>query len=152
MHRDIKTDNVLVFSADKGIPVNAKLTDFGSSRNVNMMKSNMTFTQGIGTPMYMAPEVLDQSKYSEKADVFSFAICMYEVFNWGTPYPKEEFPFPWNIAEYISAGKRRPRPSTMPEWYYNIISSCWDPKPLRRPNITQIIESIKNDFNEKNFE
>ncbi|KAL7721774.1 Protein serine/threonine kinase [Entamoeba marina] len=137
---------------DNCIPVNAKLTDFGSSRNVNMMKSNMTFTQGIGTPMYMAPEVLDQSKYSEKADVFSFAICMYEVFNWGTPYPKEEFPFPWNIAEYISAGKRRPRPSTMPEWYYNIISSCWDPKPLRRPNITQIIESIKNDFNEKNFE
>ncbi|KAL7722339.1 Serine/threonine kinase [Entamoeba marina] len=41
---------------------------------------------------------------------------------------------------------------TMPEWYYNIISSCWDHQPLNRPNITQIVELIKNDFDEKNFE
>ncbi|KAL7720188.1 Tyrosine protein kinase TXK [Entamoeba marina] len=62
LHRDIKPDNVLVTSLSNNILVNAKLTDFGSSRNVNMLMTNMTFTKGIGTPIYMAPEVLRQKK------------------------------------------------------------------------------------------
>ncbi|EDR26922.1 proto-oncogene tyrosine protein kinase FER, putative [Entamoeba dispar SAW760] len=149
MHRDIKTDNVLVFSVDKGIPVNAKLTDFGSSRNVNMMRSNMTFTKGIGTPMYMAPEVLDQSKYSEKADVFSFAIVMYETFIWGAPYPKDIFPFPWNIAEFISQGNRRSQTKDMPDWYFKIVSMGWDQQPLNRPKIDKVVEMIEQNYSEK---
>ncbi|ELP84279.1 protein serine/threonine kinase, putative [Entamoeba invadens IP1] len=149
MHRDIKTDNILVFSIDKGIPVNAKLTDFGSSRNVNMMRSNMTFTKGIGTPMYMSPEVLDQSKYSEKADVFSFAVVMYEIFVWGPPYPKSEFQFPWNIAEFVAKGNRRLQPKDMPDWLYQVISLGWDQLPLNRPKIDKIVEMIEQNFKEE---
>ena len=65
LHRDIKPDNVIVFSLDQVIDVNAKLTDFGSSRNVNinMMMTNMTFTKGIGTPVNMVPEVVNKSKW-----------------------------------------------------------------------------------------
>ncbi|ELP92412.1 protein serine/threonine kinase, putative [Entamoeba invadens IP1] len=82
LHRDIKPDNFLVFSLESEIDVNAKLTDFGSSRNVNMMMTNMTFTKGIGTPTYMVPEVLKQEKYKKSADIYSFAITMYECFIW----------------------------------------------------------------------
>ena len=46
LHRDIKPDNVLVFSLDEEPEVNGKPTDFGSLRNVNMLMTNMTFTKG----------------------------------------------------------------------------------------------------------
>ena len=55
LHRDVKPDNVLVFSLDEEVSVNGKLTDFGSSRNINLLKTNMTFTKGVGSPTYMAP-------------------------------------------------------------------------------------------------
>ena len=58
LHRDIKPDNLLVVSIEENVIVNVKLTDFGSARNINSMMNNMSFTKGIGTPKYMAPEVL----------------------------------------------------------------------------------------------
>ena len=62
IHRDIKSDNVLIVSLNEN-DICAKLTDFGASRNINMLQTNMTFTNGIGTPIYMSPEVLDGRKY-----------------------------------------------------------------------------------------
>ncbi|ELP85509.1 protein kinase, putative, partial [Entamoeba invadens IP1] len=68
LHRDIKPDNILVISLDLNEKVNGKLTDFGSSRNINLLMTNMTFTKGIGTPTYMAPEILMKEKYKKNAD------------------------------------------------------------------------------------
>ena len=74
LHRDIKPDNFLVISLDSNDKIHAKLTDFGSSRNINLMMTNMTFTKGIGTPKYMAPEILNKEKYKKSADVYSYSI------------------------------------------------------------------------------
>ena len=63
LHRDIKPDNYLVTSLDKNAKVNAKLTDFGASRNINLLMTNITFTKGIGSPAYMAPEILNKEHY-----------------------------------------------------------------------------------------
>ena len=46
-----------------------KLTDVGSSRNINIHVRKTMFTRGIWTPMYMVPEVLDKEKYKKAADV-----------------------------------------------------------------------------------
>ncbi|ELP91133.1 protein serine/threonine kinase, putative, partial [Entamoeba invadens IP1] len=51
---------ILVISLDLNEKVNAKLTDFGSARNVNMLMTNMTFTKVIGTPVYMALDILNK--------------------------------------------------------------------------------------------
>ena len=48
LHWDVKPDNVLEFSLNKELTVNVKLMDFRSSRNVVLLKTNMTFTMGIG--------------------------------------------------------------------------------------------------------
>ena len=131
LHRDIKPDNVLVFSLDDLLTVNWKLTDFGSSRNVNMLMTIMTFTKGVGTPVYMAPEVLNKEKYKKPADVYSFGVMMYECFAWaGAAYPKELFKYPWDIVSFINAGKRLARPSSMRDDVYGLITRCWreDPK------------------------
>ena len=104
IHQDIKPDNILVFSLEEMLEVNGKLTDFGSSRNINLLMTNMTFTKGIGTPNYMAPEVLNQQKYKKEADIFSFGITMFECFKWGEAYQKNKFPFPWKISSFVQEG------------------------------------------------
>jgi len=63
LHRDIKPDNFLVVSLDMNYGVNCKLTDFGSARNLNLLMTNIEFTKGIGTPIYMAPEILRKERY-----------------------------------------------------------------------------------------
>ncbi|ELP83911.1 tyrosine protein kinase, putative, partial [Entamoeba invadens IP1] len=97
LHRDIKPDNILVISLEDKMIANGKLTDFGSSRNINMLMTNMTFTKGIGSPKYMAPEVLNKEKYKHAADVYSFSITMYECLGWCEAFGKEKFPL---LLEY----------------------------------------------------
>ena len=53
------------------------------------------------------------------ADIYSFAITMYEIFAWRECYPKSQFKFPWKIAEFIMNGNRPERISeiiSMEEW------------------------------------
>ncbi|KAL7715573.1 Protein serine/threonine kinase [Entamoeba marina] len=57
LHRDIKPDNFLVLSLDTNVEVNSKLTDFGASRNINMLMTNMIFTKGVETPTYSSHEI-----------------------------------------------------------------------------------------------
>ncbi|KAL7721220.1 Protein serine/threonine kinase [Entamoeba marina] len=145
LHRDIKPDNFLIFSLDAndGVQVNAKLTDFGASRNINMLMTNMTFTSGIGTPTYMAPEVLHQKKYKVQADIYSFAITMFELFSWDEAYPHATFKFPWSIAEFVTSGKRLPKPDVMDDEVYNLITKCWCEAPKKRYNIDTIIRGLE---------
>ena len=132
LHRDIKPDNVLVFSLDEVLNVNGKLTDFGSSRNINMLMTNMTFTKGIGTPKYMAPEVLNQEKYKKSADVFSFGVMLFECFKWGDAYPKALFKYPWDIVTFVTSGQRLAQPETMQDDVYRITQLCWSQHAVDR--------------------
>ncbi|ELP90348.1 protein kinase domain containing protein, partial [Entamoeba invadens IP1] len=143
LHRDIKPDNFLVFSLENAIDVNAKLTDFGSSRNVNMLMTNMTFTKGIGTPTYMAPEVLKKEKYKKSADIYSFGVTFYETLKWGEAYDKEEFKFPWKIAEFVISGKRLDKEENMNEKHFKLIQNCWNQRPEDRPHIDEVIKSVE---------
>ena len=143
LHRDIKPDNFLVLSLDNDVKVNCKLTDFGSSRNINMMMTNMTFTKGVGSPTYMSPEVLNKEHYKMPSDIFSFAVTMYEVFGWCEAYPKTEFRFPWKIAEFITKGKRRPRIDEIDNDEYRLIQQCWCPNPKDRFTIDDVVSMLE---------
>ena len=68
IHRDLKPENMLI-SKDYVL----KLTDFGEARATDKM--NMTMTT-VGTPIYMAPEIMREDRYDVKADVYSFAVCL----------------------------------------------------------------------------
>ena len=128
---------------------NTKLTDFGSARNVNLLMTNMTFTKGIGTPKYMAPEILNKGKYKKSADIYSFAITMFETFNWDEAYPPLVFRRPWDIANFVSEGKRLGRPEEIPENIYAIIEKCWAHHPddrITAEHAMKELDTLKNNI------
>ncbi len=80
MHRDVKAENLLIESTEtafvegKEIELyNIRLCDFSSARSFN--KSNK-LTKKVGTPYYIAPEVLKRS-YNEKCDVWSVGVLLF---------------------------------------------------------------------------
>ncbi|ELP91924.1 protein serine/threonine kinase, putative [Entamoeba invadens IP1] len=143
LHRDIKPDNILVFSLVPNEKTNAKLTDFGSSRNINAFTQNKTFTKGIGTPIYMAPEVLQGIKYGYGADVYSFAITMFEIDVWGEAFPSEEFAFPWMIADFVFKGNRPPYREGMSKILYSVIEKAWCMNLEERSSMGDIVKSLE---------
>ncbi|KAG2787078.1 hypothetical protein PC129_g9880 [Phytophthora cactorum] len=65
LHRDLKSRNILLTES-----LDAKLTDFGASR----IRSDATMTAGVGSSLWMAPEVTMGKRYGKKADVFSTSV------------------------------------------------------------------------------
>ncbi|ELP85793.1 serine-threonine protein kinase, putative [Entamoeba invadens IP1] len=138
IHRDLKPDNLLVFCIDQVTTriVNCKLTDFGTSRGVQEFEEN--YTVGIGTPVYMAPEILDKKPYTVTVDQYSFGVMMYEVFDQTKPYKTDQFKTPWDVAKFVVEGKRLPRKEGMSEGYWEITSRCWDVDPAKRPEFKEV--------------
>ncbi|ELP90229.1 protein kinase, putative, partial [Entamoeba invadens IP1] len=143
LHRDIKPDNILIFSIDINEKTNAKLTDFGSSRNINMMMTNMTFTKGIGTPKYMAPEVLNKEYYKKGADIYSFGVTLFECVTWKNPYPKEQFKFAWDIVDFVVSGKRLKKPANLNDNIYNIVNDMWCQDVRKRIEMNNVVSKLE---------
>jgi sterile alpha motif and leucine zipper-containing kinase AZK len=70
LHRDLKPMNLLLDSN-----ANVKICDFGLSC---VKEKRAVVTESVGSPFWMAPEVLMGKPYNEKADVYSFGVLLYE--------------------------------------------------------------------------
>ncbi|XP_071450812.1 serine/threonine-protein kinase fused [Hetaerina americana] len=80
LHRDLKPQNVLLHSEDGG----AKLCDFGFARN--MTTGTHVLTSIKGTPLYMAPELIDERPYDHNADLWSLGCIIYELLVGSPPF------------------------------------------------------------------
>uniref|UniRef100_A0A673FRI9 Serine/threonine-protein kinase 33 n=2 Tax=Sinocyclocheilus rhinocerous TaxID=307959 RepID=A0A673FRI9_9TELE len=80
VHRDLKLENILVKSFHQGNDndvVNIKITDFGLSVQKGGVGSENMLQATCGTPIYMAPEVVNGHQYSQQCDLWSIGVIMY---------------------------------------------------------------------------
>ncbi|KAF1317273.1 Gpn-loop gtpase 1, partial [Globisporangium splendens] len=77
LHRDLKSMNILLNKQ-----WHAKVADFGVARE----SSYRTMTAGVGTSLWMAPEVMMGERYDDKADIFSFGVVLSELDSHALPY------------------------------------------------------------------
>ena len=132
IHRDLKSLNLLV---DEQWTL--KVTDFGLSR----FKSQQLMTGQCGTFQWMAPEVVASQSYTEKADVYSFGVNLWELWTRKVPYGKLQ---PMQVAVAVmSKGKRPHVPDDMPSAYRSLMEACWEQRPEKRPPFTEIMLRLK---------
>ncbi|CAD8044669.1 unnamed protein product [Paramecium primaurelia] len=94
VYRDLKPENIMVNS--DGIMI---LIDLGTAKQISKAKGQRTYTI-IGTPHYMAPEIILGKGYSYHVDLWSVGICCYEFLCGGVPYA-EDIEDPYEIYEEI---------------------------------------------------
>ncbi|XP_044495606.1 uncharacterized protein LOC123218297 isoform X3 [Mangifera indica] len=139
VHFDLKCDNLLVNLKDPLRPI-CKVGDFGLSK----IKRNTLVTGGVrGTLPWMAPELLNgsSSKVSEKVDVFSFGIVLWEILTGEEPYANMHY---GAIIGGIVNNTLRPLvPSSCDYEWRLLMEQCWAPDPVARPSFTEIARRLR---------
>eukprot|EP00079_Xenopus_tropicalis_P024085 XP_012816609.1 PREDICTED: serine/threonine-protein kinase 33 isoform X1 [Xenopus tropicalis] len=90
VHRDLKLENILVKSNDgadnEELILNIKVTDFGLAVQKGGVGSENMLQSTCGTPIYMAPEVINDHDYSQQCDIWSTGVIMYMLLSGNPPF------------------------------------------------------------------
>lgn len=141
LYRDLKPNNMLVFSVSHNANVNAKLSDFGTAITVqDPFKPTAQRDGSVGTPAYMAPEAMSDSPVTAAMDVYSWAMFTYELLAEKAPF--HSLKRVWDLPALVLDGLR---PELDSEWNNKVsalISDAWLHKAERRPPATELVERI----------
>jgi len=139
LHRDLKPDNIMIDGHG-----NVKLVDFGLSC-VKFGGKEIVETTHIGTPLYMAPEVLSRFTYDEKGDIYSFGVVVWHFFGndlLSDPNFAGVGTLP-QLTDRICVVKARPViPNECPSGLRDVIRLAWHDDPIRRRNAAQLLTDL----------
>ncbi|XP_075230073.1 mitogen-activated protein kinase kinase kinase 13 wallenda isoform X2 [Lycorma delicatula] len=129
IHRDLKSPNVLI-----GRKEMVKISDFGTSREWNEISTKMSFA---GTVAWMAPEIIRNEPCSEKVDIWSYGVVLWELLTCEIPYKDvDSSAIIWGVG---SNSLHLPIPSSCPEGFRLLVKQCWSAKPRNRPSFKHIL-------------
>lgn len=151
IHRDLKSMNILL-SSDY-LP---RLCDFGIARFISNNPNDIMTTR-IGTPHWMAPEILNDQKYGFPADVYSFSMLLYEMLTNSIPWAgkdpatilklvcndhaRPKFPIESDEEEEEETATTNKRKSKIS--IKQLIQLCWNQSPEERPTFQKIYEMFR---------
>ncbi|XP_053205655.1 mitogen-activated protein kinase kinase kinase 13-like [Panonychus citri] len=138
IHRDLKSPNVLMSSNNV-----LKISDFGNSRLWDDKSMKMSFA---GTVSWMAPEVIRNERCSEKVDVWSYGVVIWEILTREIPYKDvDSSAIMWGVG---NTSLHLPVPTTCPDGLKLLLNQCWKQKPANRPTFAQILDHLDIAANE----
>ncbi|XP_058824972.1 uncharacterized protein LOC131685336 isoform X2 [Topomyia yanbarensis] len=126
IHRDLAARNVLI-SED----CVAKVSDFGLARDER-------YTADISKlPIkWTAPEALKEGKFSNKTDMWSFGILLWEIYSFGrVPYPRIPLA---DVVKHVGSGYKMEAPEGCPPEIYEMMRQAWDLVPEKRPTFAEL--------------
>jgi len=140
LHCDLKSSNILIDDNGK-----IKITDFGLSRIKNFLSTQENKGR-IGTPHWMAPEIMKSGRYEEASDAYSYGMILWEMVTCEIPYYGL---YPYQIIGIVAdCRKVVEAPSYCQPVLKKIISQCLAYETKARPTFDEIIKklekSIKN--------
>ncbi|GBC04169.1 hypothetical protein RclHR1_05550006 [Rhizophagus clarus] len=135
MHRDFHSGNILFDSHNDRYLKNYqwKIGDLGLSQAANNKSSN---NEIYGVIPYIAPEIFKGSKFTKEADIYSLGMIMWELTTGCKPFANVKHDI--HLVYKILDGVRPKITEDTPECYANLMKSCWDLDPKKRPSIKEI--------------
>ncbi|XP_003415931.2 mast/stem cell growth factor receptor Kit isoform X2 [Loxodonta africana] len=142
IHRDLAARNILLTHGRI-----TKICDFGLARDIKN-DSNYVVKGNARLPVkWMAPESIFNCVYTFESDVWSYGIFLWELFSLGSsPYPG--MPVDSKFYKMIKEGFRMFSPEHAPAEMYDIMKTCWDADPLKRPTFKQMVQLIEKQISD----
>ena len=144
-----------------------KVSDFGTSRLLSQLKERESpatsqqrrptqwmrrpeagpavaesrLTGLVGTPAWMAPELMTSQPYGPAVDVYSFGVVLWELLTRLTPWAHLESSA--DVQAAVLAGERPDIPSDAPPPYVSVLALCWVTEPAWRPRFADLVISLR---------
>ncbi|XP_052808461.1 mitogen-activated protein kinase kinase kinase 7-like isoform X2 [Mya arenaria] len=136
IHRDLKPPNLLLIMGGTVL----KICDFGTACDIQTHMTN-----NKGSAAWMAPEVFEGSNYSEKCDVFSWGIILWEVLTRRKPFDEIGGPA-FRIMWAVHNGTRPPLIRNLPKALELLMTRCWSGNPPERPSMADVARIMSHLF------
>ncbi|KAL2304491.1 hypothetical protein Nmel_013243 [Mimus melanotis] len=132
IHRDVKSDNILL-----GMDGSVKLTDFGLCAQLTSERN--TRCTVLGSPYWVAPEILKRKEYDTQVDIWALGIVAIEMLEGEPPYFRES---PLQAQRLIAHNRYPPlrMPSKMSVLFHAFLHSCLDTDPSLRWTARELLE------------
>jgi c-src tyrosine kinase len=113
------------------------VSDFGLARYTDSMQEGGKF------PIkWTAPEALRDSKFTNKSDMWSFGILLWEIYSFGrVPYPRIPLA---DVVMHVERGYRMEAPDGCPKEIYDIMRQAWELEPSDRPTFKEVLVTLEN--------
>ncbi|KAG7364311.1 protein tyrosine kinase [Nitzschia inconspicua] len=151
IHRDLKPSNILCDGSISNGNFVVKITDFGIATDVSRItqcgdnaegEKGRKLTGETGTYRWMSPEVIRHEYYSTKADVYSFAVMLWQFVTHEEPFVNVSSV---EAAKLVAVEKKRmSMPQGIPRPLADLIQQNWDDNPDTRSSFSDIVECLQD--------